>query len=64
MTQASFGMRVLALQRGDDRCDRRLFFPDVGDPLGNRSERYYTSEQPYDLLHVCNVVLYLAGNLC
>jgi len=27
MTQASSGMRVLALQREDDRCDRRFLFP-------------------------------------
>jgi phosphoglycerate dehydrogenase-like enzyme len=54
---AAFGMRVLALQRGDDRRDRGFLFPDVGDPLGNVPERYYTFEQLYDLLHVCDVVL-------
>jgi phosphoglycerate dehydrogenase-like enzyme len=56
MAQA-FGMRVLALQRGEDHHDHGFLFPGVGDPDGTIPGRYYDGSQLYDLLGESDVVV-------
>ncbi len=53
----SFGMRVLAMQRGSDHSDTGFILPGVGDPDGSIPERYYTFEQLHTMLHECDVVV-------
>lgn len=52
-----FGMRVLALQRGEDHRDHGFFFPGVGDPEGTLPERYYGSGELGALLGDSDVVV-------
>jgi phosphoglycerate dehydrogenase-like enzyme len=53
----AFGMRVLAMQRGNDHRDRGFQFPGVGDPEGVFPERYYAPEQLHTMLRECDVVV-------
>lgn len=53
----SFGMRVLAMQRGSDHRDAGFVFPGVGDPDGMLPSRYYPPEQLRDLLAESDVVV-------
>jgi phosphoglycerate dehydrogenase-like enzyme len=53
----AFGMRVLAMQRGDDHRDRGFQFPGVGDPEGLLPECYYAPEQLHVMLRECDVVV-------
>lgn len=53
----AFGMRVVAMQRGNDHHDTGFVFPDTGDPDGSLPERYYAPEQLHEMLQVCDVVI-------
>jgi len=53
----SFGMRVLAMQRGTDHRDHGFVFPGVGDPEGTIPDRYYPPDQLHAMLSVCDVVV-------
>lgn len=53
----AFGMRVLAMQRGEDHRDRGFLFPGVGDPEGLLPERYFAPEQLHAMLRECDVVV-------
>ncbi|GAC1404593.1 MAG: D-2-hydroxyacid dehydrogenase [Ktedonobacteraceae bacterium] len=53
----AYGMRVLAMQRGNDHKDTGYQFPNVGDPEGTLPQRYYTFDQLYDMLKECDVVV-------
>ena len=53
----AFGMRVLALQRGDDHRDHGFIFPGTGDPDGRIPERYFSSAQFHELLGQSDVVV-------
>ena len=53
----AFGMRVLAMQRGNDHRDSGFQFPGIGDPEGTLPERYYQPEQLHAMLGECDVVL-------
>ena len=53
----SFGMRVLAMQRGSDHRDHGFQFPGVGDPEGTLPERYYTSEEFHTMLSESDIVV-------
>ncbi len=54
---SAFGMRVLALQRGDDHRDHGFIFPGTGDPDGRIPTHYFSSEQFHDLLDQSDVVV-------
>jgi phosphoglycerate dehydrogenase-like enzyme len=51
------GMRVLAMQRGEDHRDRGFSFPGVGDPEGTLPERYFLPGQFHEMLSLSDVVL-------
>ncbi len=51
------GMRVLAMQRGDNHRDTGFIFPDIGDPEGVLPDRYYTMPQLHEMLSECDVVV-------
>lgn len=53
----TFGMRVLAMQRGTDHRDHGFQFPGIGDPEGILPDHYYTPEQLYSLLHESDIVV-------
>lgn len=53
----AFGMRVLAMQRGNDHRDTGFTIPGVGDPDGTLPERYYPPEQLHDMLRESDVVV-------
>lgn len=53
----AFGMRIVAMQRGNDHRDTGFVFPDTGDPEGSLPERYYQPEQLHAMLQVCDVVV-------
>lgn len=53
----AFGMRVLAMQRGNDHRDTGFVFPGTGDPEGRLPERYYQPEQLHSMLQECDVVM-------
>ncbi|HEY7982978.1 MAG TPA: D-2-hydroxyacid dehydrogenase [Ktedonobacterales bacterium] len=53
----AFGMRVLALQRGDDHRDHGYTLPGVGDPDGTLPARYYAPEELRALLAESDVVV-------
>ncbi len=53
----AFGMRVVAMQRGNDHRDTGFVFPDTGDPAGRLPERYYQPEQLHEMLQECDVVI-------
>ena len=53
----AFGMRVLAMQRGNDHRDRGFQFPGVGDPEGIIPERYFTPDQLQAMLRASDVVV-------
>jgi phosphoglycerate dehydrogenase-like enzyme len=52
----AFGMRVLALQRGDDPADRGYAIPGVGDPEGRFPERFYRPHELRTMLAECDYV--------
>ncbi|HYM28385.1 MAG TPA: D-2-hydroxyacid dehydrogenase, partial [Steroidobacteraceae bacterium] len=53
----AFGMRVLALQRGDDHRDHGYTLPGVGDPEGALPARYYRPDELHALLAESDVVV-------
>ncbi len=53
----AFGMRVLAMQRGNDHRDPGFIFPGVGDHEGTLPERYYSPQQLHEMLAECDVVV-------
>lgn len=53
----AFGMRVLAMQRGNNRHDSGFVLPGVGDPLGTLPERYYAPDELHTMLAACDVVV-------
>jgi phosphoglycerate dehydrogenase-like enzyme len=53
----TFGMRVLAMQRGTNHRDQGFLFPGVGDPEGILPDRYYLPDQLYALLSESDVVV-------
>ena len=52
-----FGMRVLALHRGDDHRDPGYIVSGTGDPDGTLPERFYAPQELPDLLAECDVVV-------
>jgi phosphoglycerate dehydrogenase-like enzyme len=54
---SAFGMRVIALQRGDDHRDHGFIFSGTGDPDGLIPAHYFSSEQFHDLLAQSDVVV-------
>jgi len=54
---SAFGMRVLAMQRGDDHRDHGFLFPGVGDPEGLLPRRYYTPAQLHSMLGESDIVV-------
>jgi len=53
----TFGMRVLAMQRGTNHRDQGFLFPGVGDPEGNLPDRYYLPDQLHAMLSESDVVV-------
>ncbi|GAC1390842.1 MAG: D-2-hydroxyacid dehydrogenase [Ktedonobacteraceae bacterium] len=53
----AYGMRILAMQRGNNHKDSGFSFPDVGDPEGTLPQRYYTFDQLHDMLQECDIVV-------
>jgi len=53
----AFGMRVLAMQRGEDRRDRGFVFPGTGDPEGTLPDRFYTPAQLHEMLAESDIVV-------
>jgi phosphoglycerate dehydrogenase-like enzyme len=53
----AFGMRVLALQRGDDPADHGYITPGVGDPQGRVPERLYRPHELRAMLAQCDYVV-------
>ena len=53
----AFGMRVLAMQRGEDHRDRGFVLAGAGDPDGSLPERFVTPERLTDLLAESDVVV-------
>jgi phosphoglycerate dehydrogenase-like enzyme len=53
----AFGMRVLALQRGDDHRDHGYTLPGVGDPEGTLPARFYPPAELHALLAESDVVV-------
>ncbi|HEV2238020.1 MAG TPA: D-2-hydroxyacid dehydrogenase, partial [Ktedonobacterales bacterium] len=53
----AFGMRVLALQRGDDHRDHGYTLPGVGDPAGTLPARFYAPGELRALLAESDVVV-------
>jgi len=53
----TYGMRVLAMQRGANRKDTGFQFPDVGDPEGTLPHHYYDFAQLHTMLHECDIVV-------
>lgn len=51
------GMRVLAMQRGDNHRDTGFIFPDIGDPQGVLPEHYYSVQQLDEMLSLCDIVV-------
>lgn len=56
----TFGMRVLAMQRGTDHRDRGFHFPGVGDVDGSLPDRYYPAEQLHRMLNESDIVVIAA----
>jgi phosphoglycerate dehydrogenase-like enzyme len=54
---SAFGMRVLALQRGNDHHDHGFIFSGTGDPDGSIPNQYFSSDQFHDLLSQSDVVV-------
>ena len=54
---SSFGMRVLALKRTDDRVDHGYVIPGVGDPEGVIPERFYRPNELHVMLGECDYVV-------
>ena len=53
----ALGMRVLALQRGDDRVDHGYIISGVGDPEGRIPERFYRPDELWEMLPECDYVV-------
>ncbi len=53
----AFGMRVLALRRGDGRLDRGHSIAGTGDPEGVIPERFYPPEALHSMLAECDYVV-------
>ena len=53
----SFGMRVLAMQRGTDHSDHGFILAGTGDPDGTLPERYYTPDALHEMLAASDVVV-------
>lgn len=53
----SFGMHVLAIQRGTDHRDHGFRFPDIGDPEGILPDRYYAPDQFQAMLSESDIVV-------
>lgn len=53
----AFGMRVLALQRGDDPSDHGYIIPGVGDPQGRIPARFYRPHELRAMLAECDHVV-------
>jgi phosphoglycerate dehydrogenase-like enzyme len=53
----AFGMRVLALHRGDDHRDRGYVVPGTGDPEGTLPERFFSPRELHALLAESDVVV-------
>ena len=53
----SFGMRVLATQRGSDHRDHGFRFPGVGDPEGTLPDGYYAPDQFHQMLSESDIVV-------
>ncbi len=54
---AGFGMRILAMQRGDDRRERGFYFPGTGDAEGALPAKYYPLTELRDLLRESDLVV-------
>jgi phosphoglycerate dehydrogenase-like enzyme len=53
----TFGMRVLAMQRGTDHRDYGFQFPGIGDPEGIFPDHYYTPDQLHSMLRESDIVV-------
>ncbi|WP_448593840.1 D-2-hydroxyacid dehydrogenase [Thermoflexus hugenholtzii] len=53
----AFGMRVLAMQRGEDHRDHGFVFPGTGDPEGTLPDRFYTPAQLHEMLAESDIVV-------
>lgn len=53
----TFGMRVLAMQRGTNHRDYGFQFPGIGDPEGILPDHYYTPEQLHAMLRESDIVV-------
>lgn len=53
----AFGMHVLAQKLSSDHHDSGFILPGIGDPEGSIPDRYYSSEQFYELLGASDVVV-------
>ena len=53
----TFGMRVLAMQRGTNRQDTNFLLPGIGDPAGVLPDRFYAPDELHAMLRVCDVVV-------
>jgi phosphoglycerate dehydrogenase-like enzyme len=53
----AFGMRVLALHRGDDHRDIGYVVQGTGDPDGSLPERFYAPQALHAMLAECDVVV-------
>ena len=53
----TFGMRVLAMQRGANHRDQGFVFPVVGDPDGTLPDGYYLPDQLHVMLSESDVVV-------
>lgn len=56
----TFGMRVLAMQRGTDHRDYGFQFPGIGDSEGIFPDHYYTPEQLHSMLRESDIVVVAA----
>lgn len=52
-----FGMRVLAMQRGDQHHDTGFSLPHVGDPTGTLPYRFYPPDKLHALLAASDIVV-------
>lgn len=52
----TFGMSVLAMQRGTNHHDNGLTLPGIGDPTGVLPDRFYAPGELHAMLEACDVV--------
>ncbi len=54
---SAFGMRILALQRGDDPADHGYTIPGIGDPQGTLPERFCRPDELRAMLAECDYIV-------